>query len=224
MKSFDTTWEELHKKQEWGKYPTEQVIRFIARNYYDKERKSIKILDFCCGGGSHTWYLAKEGFDVYAFDGSESAIGRVKDRLEKEGLKADLRVRDALELDYADDFFDCVIDSVSIYANKIVHITNMYEKIYRMLKPGGQIFTSMFSKDTTGYGTGEEVEKDTFINISSGSLKERGMAHFYDEEEITSLLSGIGFGDIHADLMHYTDRGSEIGQIMVQAKKIVKNK
>ena len=114
MKSFDTTWEILHKRQEWGKYPTEPVIRFMARNFYNKDRKTIKVLDFCCGGGSHTWYLSKEGFDVYAFDGSESAVARVNNRLEKEGLKADLRVRDALELDYEDDFFDCVIDSVSI--------------------------------------------------------------------------------------------------------------
>lgn len=50
-KSFDETWEEIHKTQEWGKYPTEHVIRFIARNYYKKERSKIRILDFGCGGG-----------------------------------------------------------------------------------------------------------------------------------------------------------------------------
>ena len=45
-KSFDTTWEDIHKTQEWGKYPSEDIIRFIARNYYKKERSNIKILDF----------------------------------------------------------------------------------------------------------------------------------------------------------------------------------
>lgn len=48
--SFDQTWEEIHKNQSWGKYPTEHVIRFIARNYYSQERSKIKILDFGCGG------------------------------------------------------------------------------------------------------------------------------------------------------------------------------
>lgn len=140
MKSFDAIWETIHKNQEWGKYPSEPVIRYVARNYYNKNRSQIKILDFCCGAGSHTWYLAREGFDVYAFDGSESAVNKVKGRLEKEGLKADLRVRDALELDYEDNFFDCVIDSVSIYANKFENIIKMYEKIYEYDKTGREYF------------------------------------------------------------------------------------
>ena len=148
MKSFDGVWETIHATQEWGKYPSEHVIRFVARNYYNKIRKTIKILDFCCGAGSHTWYLAREGFDVYAFDGSESAIKKVKDRLKSEKLEADVKVCDALELDYRADFFDCVIDNVSIYANKHNDIVKMYEEIYRLLKPGGKIFTSLFSKNT----------------------------------------------------------------------------
>lgn len=67
MKSFSEEWEKIHSTQEWGRYPSETVIRFIARNYYKTEREKIKILDFGCGAGAHTWYLAREGFDVYAF-------------------------------------------------------------------------------------------------------------------------------------------------------------
>lgn len=73
--SIDPKWEEIHRNREWGKYPTEYVIRFVARNYYNFPiRQRVKILDYGCGGGSHTWYLAREGFDTYAFDGSQSAI------------------------------------------------------------------------------------------------------------------------------------------------------
>ncbi len=219
MKSVDTIWETIHKNQEWGKYPSELVIRYVARNYYNKNRKQIKILDFCCGAGSHTWYLAREGFDVYTFDGSKSAVSKVKDRLEKEGLKADLRVRDGLELDYEDNYFDCVIDNVSIYANKFENITKMYEKIYDMTKQGGGIFTSVFSKNTTGYGMGEQIEKGTFINLSCGVLKGRGIVYFYDENEITFLLDKIGFCGIQSDLVHYTDNGNVVEMILVQAKK-----
>ena len=54
-KSFDEYWEEVNSKTEWGQYPTEHVIRFIARNYYNRERMNTRILDFGCGGGAHTW-------------------------------------------------------------------------------------------------------------------------------------------------------------------------
>ena len=71
---MDNIWNEIHETQAWGSYPSEHVIRFFARNYYSKERDKVKILDFGCGGGAHTWYLAREGFDVYAFDGAEAAV------------------------------------------------------------------------------------------------------------------------------------------------------
>lgn len=128
MKAFDTAWEAIHATEEWGKYPSEPIIRFIARNYYKRDRKEVKILDYCCGAGSNTWFLAREGFDTYAFDGSESAIKKAKKRFAEENLQADLRVRDALELDYDNDFFDCVIDNVSIYSNMLDHIVMMYKK------------------------------------------------------------------------------------------------
>ena len=136
MKSFDETWEEIHSTQEWGKYPSEPVIRFVARNYYKVDRKATKILDFGCGGGSHTWYLAREGFDTYAFDGSKSAVNKVEARLKEEKLQADLRVRDALELDYGDNFFDCIIDNATIYGRlKIIwHATSSAQKSVRSQK------------------------------------------------------------------------------------------
>lgn len=219
MKSFDTAWEEIHATQEWGKYPSEPVIRFVARNYYKTDRESVKILDFGCGGGSHTWYLAREGFDVYGFDGSQSAVKKVEEMLRKEGLSADVRVRDALELDYEEGFFDCVIDSATIYANKLENILNMYRKIYDMLKQGGKLFSISFTTGTTGYGTGKELEKNTFCDITEGNLEGRGTAHFYEDGELKGMLEEIGFQNVEVDCLRYTDRGNVVEQFLVQAEK-----
>lgn len=30
MKSFNEEWEQIHQSMEWGKYPSENVIRFVA--------------------------------------------------------------------------------------------------------------------------------------------------------------------------------------------------
>lgn len=48
--TFDNYWEQVHSRTEWGQYPAEHVIRFIARNFYNTKRDEIRILDFGCGG------------------------------------------------------------------------------------------------------------------------------------------------------------------------------
>jgi len=222
MSSFDETWETIHANQEWGKYPTEPVIRFIARNYYNTERSKIKILDFGCGGGAHTWYLVREGFDTYAFDGSKSAVEKTKKRVEEygNGGRAHLQVCDGASLNYSSDFFDCIIDSATSCSNTIDNIKIMYLEMYRVLKCGGRIFTSVFSRDTCGYGTGTKLEEHTYKDVTVGRLASRGIVHWYDREEIYRLLKDTGFCNIHIDEIRYTDLGDLVVQYIVTAEKL----
>lgn len=217
--SFNEEWEAIHSTQEWGIYPTEHVIRFIARNYYKAERKNTRILDFGCGAGAHTWYMAREGFDVYAFDGSESAIKNAEKRLVREHLSAKLAVLDALDVTYPDNFFDAIVDNVCIYGNLLEHIKEMYSNTYRMLKPGGKLLTTCFGKRTEGYGAGTALEKDTYVNITEGALIGRGTTHFYSKEELESVLLETGFKNIMIDTVLYTDRQIQIEQFVAIAEK-----
>ena len=58
--SWNSNWEEVFKNKEWGRYPAEELVRFIARNYFKyKNRDIIKVLDLGCGIGSNLWFLAK---------------------------------------------------------------------------------------------------------------------------------------------------------------------
>lgn len=202
-----------------GGYPSEPIIRFVARNYYREDRKKVKILDFGCGGGSHTWYLAREGFDTYAFDGSAYAIENAKKRLERENLHADFRVSDGLHIEYQENFFDAVIDNVCIYANTLQNIKTMYSKVYRMLKEGGRLVTVCFGKETYGYGTGRELEADTYTDIPDGPLHNRGTSHFYEKSDLELLLEEIQFRDVVVDTILYTDNGNDIQQYVAQAIK-----
>lgn len=115
--SWDPIWESVFKNQEWGKYPGESLIQFIARNFYALERKNIRLLEVGCGTGANVWYMSREKFDVYGIDGSDTAIRIARDRLKSENLEATLQVGDILKLPFDDSIFDGVIDFECIYAN-----------------------------------------------------------------------------------------------------------
>ena len=216
---MDEIWNIIHKTQEWGAYPSEHVIRFFARNYYNKNRSDIRVLDFGCGGGAHTWYLAREGFDTYAFDGAEYAVINAKKRLEKEGLNAHFSVFDGIAVKYENSFFDVVLDNACVYANRVEDIKLMYKSIFSFLKNGGKLLTICFGKNTSGYELGKEVEQGTFTDISDGPLSNRGITHFFTKNEIQDMLKEIGFKNIVVDSIEYTDRGYKIEQYVTQAEK-----
>ncbi len=218
--SIDPIWEKIHSSQSWGAYPSEHVIRFVARNYYSADnRKAIKILDFGCGQGAHTWYLSREGFDTYAFDGSESAVKKAEERLAKEGLSAHFSVMDGSSLEYESEYFDAVIDNVCIYANKMDDIKIMYKEVYRVLKPGGKIFTSVFGDKLEGCTTGKEIEKGTYTDIQEGVLANRGTTHVFTGEELKDVLSATGFVSINCDEINYTDNGHMVHMYFCNALK-----
>ncbi len=216
---MDKVWEELHSTREWGQYPPEYIVRYMARNYYNMDRSRIRVLDFGCGAGANTWYLAREGFDVYAFDGSESAVAKAKRKLERDGLSADIIVCEGCRLQYEQDFFDAVIDCVCIYSNILSDIRNMYKSIYDVLKSGGKLLTSCFGTNTDGYGTGKCIEYGTYDHIQSGRLKGCGTSHFYKKEELSGLLYDTGFCNIKVDTDLYTDDESKVELFIASAEK-----
>ncbi len=63
--TWDPVWEEIFRRKEWGKYPPEHVIRFVARNFYRvADRASIRLLEIGCGPGANIWFMTREGFTV----------------------------------------------------------------------------------------------------------------------------------------------------------------
>lgn len=218
--AWDKIWEDIFKSREWAKYPPEELIRFIARNYYkEKKREKVKILDVGCGTGAATWYLSREGFSAFGIDGSESGIRAAKKRFKGEKLKGNFIVGDIANLPYSDNTFDCAIDIVAIQHNNLASRNRIISKIYRTLKPGGKIFSMMVAKGTWGYNSGKEIEKNTFINIKKGPFTDRGLIHFSEEKEIRKLLKG--FKNIEIEISSYTvqNQKNRISHYIISAEK-----
>jgi len=186
--SWDPVWEEVFRAQEWGKYPPEYVIRFVARSFYGApDRKAVRLLDLGCGPGACTWYMAREGFSAAGIDGSETAICRCAERLRNERLAADLKVGDYTRLPWTADYFDGVIDNVSLYSNRFDQCRRAVAEVIRVLKPGGLFLSCNFTNRTWGYGLGQEVEPGTFIDIREGPLAGKGLSLFMDKAKIDEL-------------------------------------
>lgn len=135
-------WNEVYSQKGMAEYPDNNVIRFVANNFYNApNRKEVKFLDIGCGVGANTWYLANEGFSVAAIDGSNIAMERLRLKLEKMGLEAFLGCGDITKLDFKPDYFDAIIDVSSLCYVDEKEIKPLMEKLHTVLKPGGKVFS-----------------------------------------------------------------------------------
>jgi SAM-dependent methyltransferase len=222
---INNEWEEIFKNSQWGKYPPEELIRFIARRYsHETNRKSVKILEVGCGPGANIWYLAREGFAVYGIDGSKTAIHQANLRLDTENLQAELTVGDIINLPYDEGFFDCIIDVECIYANTLADSKNIIEEIYRVLKPEGTFFSKTFMKGTAGDGDGITVvgEPNTYTKILSGPLSNNyGIQRLSSESDIISLYSVFDIESIDYSIRSDNNQKFGVKEWIVICKKIV---
>jgi len=189
--SWDPTWETVFQNHDWGRYPPEELIRFIARRYFSApERDQVKVLEVGCGTGANIWFLAREGFDAYGIDGSETAIFKAESRMREEGVKAHLQVKDAITLAgvYPAHHFDAVIDVACLQHNKLSAVDAILDQVYLVMKPGGSIYSMMVTSDSYGADLGKEIEPGTFIEVTEGPLHERGLGHFFTLEEVQLLF------------------------------------
>ncbi len=150
MSPFDPAWEAAHAARAWGQYPREDLIRFVARNYYDAPHRSgVHFLDLGCGAGAATWYLLREGFSVTAMDGSLSAMNRLADRISlNEAARATLMLQDLTLLQPTSQpqgYYDCILDICTSQHMEDKDQTALIENALRWLKPGGRIFSVLAS-------------------------------------------------------------------------------
>lgn len=201
--SWDHIWEKVFNSQEWGKYPSESLIRFVAKNFYQKDRAKIKILEVGCGPGANIWYLAREGFDAYGIDGSQSAILQSTKRLEKEGLRAHLSVGDIVQLPYSSDFFDAVIDQECVYCNSKKDSEKILQGVKKVLKPNGLFYSRTFASEMYVGQKNNKAGDFEFTDISDGPFAGKGFVRLIDRKGIDRLY-GEYFSIESVDWHEYT--------------------
>ena len=192
--SFDPVWEQIHLNRPWGQYPSEQVVRWVAKNFYSHpERWRLKFLDIGCGAGANSWYLRREGFTCVGIDGSPSAVKRA-------GPGA--IVGDVINLPFPDSEFDCVIDVACICHNNLQDAKRIVLEAHRVLKKGGRIFSIMPTQD-----------------CARKPYDGKGKVIFLDEQEAALLfhpefeteINWTGFSEGSYNVYHWLISGIRIG-------------
>lgn len=118
-----------------------------------------RVLDAGCGDGRNLRYLLAHGYDCYGIDRDAGAIDHVR-RLAgvvRSGADSRFVVGEVDQLPWPDAGMDVVICSAVLhFADDVGHFHRMVEEMWRVLAPGGLLFSRLAStigiEDRVGTG------------------------------------------------------------------------
>ena len=217
-------WEKQYRERGFNsqrEYPNESLIAFVKRNF----KSGDKILELGCGSGANIWFLGKEGREVYGIDYSETGIEYCKKMLDKWGTKAKLTIGDIKKLPYEDNYFDAIVDVVSVQHLKFSEHLGCLQEVHRCLKRGGKFFSYHLGENSISYtnGGGKLIDKNTVDNIvdKDKPLAGNGQTCFLSRNDYRDLLEQSGFRDVIIDTVtrSYNNQEFYIEYLVVSAEK-----
>lgn len=217
-------WERLYAGgAKVNRYPHDIVVSFVMRNFAAApERARVRLLDYGCGGGGNTAFMAAEGFDAHGIDGSPSAVDHARRTVDAvAGRGARVVVGDFAALPYPDGFFDAVVDRQSLGQNPADRLQAMVSEIARVLRPGGLYLGINFSAGHPQLRFGRPFGRGDHGDFSAGVFRGIGFRHFFDEAEVRALFQGFELRELrllrNANLLDPTGGSEEI--VVVAARQ-----
>lgn len=212
---FDTADRKYIKHTEPG---TQLKNTPVFSNYIDFESlKGKKVLDIATGTGFATVTFAKFGANVTGIDLTDYAVAQTKRNFELRGLQGEVIRMDAQELDFPDNTFDFVCAHGCLM--HMPDTAGAVKEIYRVLKPGGQVYAWMYNKGwyywfgimfMRGVLLGKLI-KYRFNDLAmtsrySDGLEDGGNPHtkFYTKKGFENLFKDAGFKDVKVTINHAT--------------------
>jgi tellurite methyltransferase len=149
--------------------------------------KGAKILDVGCGDGRHSLYLATLGFQVDAFDISESAINKIDYLKEQNNLNINTYVCDVLEFEFKYKYDLIIVHGVLQFIER-----EKQPEIIELLKN----WTEVNGYHIVALFTDEEPVPEDLKDVMVGLFKNEEVKDYYNEWEI-KMFESYKFNDEH---------------------------
>lgn len=203
-KSKGWDWEKANQEP-WLK-PTDDCF-YLSSKWLEKGY--TKLVDLGAGLGRHSVYFAKQGFEVDALDVSEYALDHISEWAEKDSVEVNTILCDIMgTLPYPDQSVDCVFAYHAISHTDTAGIKNLISELERVIKPGGEIYTSLCSKEgwefsKAGY---EIIDQNTVLVDEDGP--EKNVPHFFaNRDDILKLFQNFNIERIrHIDYCYLNSK------------------
>lgn len=170
-------------KEFWNqRYGAKEYAYGVEPNQFLKEEleriKPGKALFPAEGEGRNAVFAAKLGWEVFAFDISESGKLKAEKLAGLEGVSLDYQVGTLEEMNYEKESFDLIVLIFAHFPKPIRSL--IHAGLLELLKPGGLVILEGFSKDHLAFST---------ANPKAGGPKEISM--LYSREELMEDFASL---------------------------------
>ena len=166
--------------------PCEESYYYCKKWQHDGKRS---VLDLGCGLGRHSLLFAQHGFKVTAVDISDYAVKQTREKADKLGLDIRTLLCDMAKLPFRENSFDCIFSYLSMSHTDTEGFTKILTDIKKILKPDGEIYLNLCSKETWSFKEANfpKIDENTVMKTEEGP--ENGVPHFFvDLEDVKRLF------------------------------------
>ena len=147
-----------------------------------------RAVDFGCGTGNNSIYLARQGFEVTGVDVSPTAVGIARQRAQQQGVKCNFIVADVLGgLKELAECYDFALDWELLHHLYPDQRKTYVQNVWDRLVPDGLYLSLCFSENDSQFGGSGKFRKTSLGTI----------LYFSSEAELRDLFSpGFAIRDL----------------------------
>lgn len=197
--SFSIQWDEQYQdNQHMSIWPWSNLVSLAMRmTDLKKGHDDFSVMEVGCGAGANIPFFAAYTKTIYALEGSEFIVSKLKDRFPQ--IADNIMAGDFTKEWPVDNKFDLIVDRGASTHNTTSALKEYLAQVRKHLKPEGiVIITDWFSTEHACYSYGESTEdKYTKTNYVDGPFANLGNVHYFDKEQIMELTQD--FELLHLD-------------------------